>query len=494
MPRDDQENKANGSLTASDVKGIVIDNGNRIAAPPQRVNLEAATEIKDRISRLNERLARYVPPRATWTPAEKALFRPVDLFRVPIDEAQATQLKAIKHTFSRHYTLNQFYRSYCEMRGITPEHIKTYDDLEKIPLLPDVTFKQHPSGGDFAYWITVIFTGDLPRVVVKGEDPTFDDIVNAFNEAGLVVALSSGTSGRHTVIPRDMKTCLTAEYAMAKIMACMSDDLLADHSLLLVPKHTQSNLWVAKGLTYQSELYGDVLYALNFEIGADLAHEAMTNEARRERAPSSAKARERIIVENAVAWFKRYDKTKDTIRVISPPFLLSRVMDELEREGYRCEFGERGTIITGGGWKMSEDKYITPESFRKRVEEMLGVPETRCTDMYVFTEMNGQNHSCPEGHYLHIPHTYLKPFVLDRNLMPAGYDELGRFAFLDALAGSYPGFIVTGDEARMLEHCPVCDRPGPVLEPEIHRAKGEEMRGCAEELRRVLARMIEEGN
>jgi len=40
----------------------------------------------------------------------------------------------------------------------------------------------------------------------------------------------------------------------------------------------------------------------------------------------------------------------------------------------------------------------------------------------------------------------------------------------------------------MYEHCPVCDRPGPVLEPEIHRATGEEARGCAEEVRRALAR------
>jgi hypothetical protein len=39
----------------------------------------------------------------------------------------------------------------------------------------------------------------------------------------------------------------------------------------------------------------------------------------------------------------------------------------------------------------------------------------------------------------------------------------------------------------MLEHCPICDRPGPVLEPEVKRATGEEIRGCAEELRKMLS-------
>ena len=40
-------------------------------------------------------------------------------------------------------------------------------------------------------------------------------------QAGLAVAYSSGTSERHTVLPRDMKTFLSAEYAMAKIMTCI---------------------------------------------------------------------------------------------------------------------------------------------------------------------------------------------------------------------------------------------------------------------------------
>jgi hypothetical protein len=76
--------------------------------------------------------------------------------------------------------------------------------------------------------------------------------------------------------------------------------------------------------------------------------------------------------------------------------------------------------------------------------------------------------------------------VVDDDLRPLPYGERGRFAFLDGTALSYPGFVVTGDLVRMLAHCPVCDRPGPVLEPEIARAPGAEARGCSEELRRLL--------
>jgi len=95
-----------------------------------------------------------------------------------------------------------------------------------------------------------------------------------------------------------------------------------------------------------------------------------------------------------------------------------------------------------------------------------------------------------EGHYLHVPYSYYKPIVLDDEFEQVGYGESGRFAFLDSAASSYPGFITTGDRVKLLEHCPVCDRPGPVLEPEVKRVAGAEMRGCAEEMRSMMTKDI----
>jgi hypothetical protein len=453
-------------------------------------DLVTSMEIRDRIKRLNERLARHIPPRETWTPGEEALFRPTDVLRVPVEEAHETQLKAIKYAFSRHYTLNHFYHRYCDKRGILPDDIKTYDDLERIPLLPDLTFKQHPSGEDFAHWIANIYTGDLPTVVINTPDPTFDDVINAFNAAGLAVAFSSGTSGRHTVIPRDLRTMSNFQYALGKIAVGLSDDLDADHSLLLLPKATQTNLAVAKLVAIWSDLCNDVVWGLDLEISAEVANKAMTREDRLKNAPS-ADERGRKTVENAIKWLDRYAKTADTIRLVAFPFLVLQIMAALERQGKSFDFGERGTILTGGGWKMSEDKRILAADLRKQIAEVFGIPETRCLDLYEMTEMNACCYTCSEGHYFHLPYTWLKPFVLDRSFMPTDYGEWGRFGFLDSLANSYPGFIITGDQVRMLEHCPVCDRPGPVLEPSVQRAPSEEMRSCAEEVRRVLGLDLE---
>jgi hypothetical protein len=160
---------------------------------------------------------------------------------------------------------------------------------------------------------------------------------------------------------------------------------------------------------------------------------------------------------------------------------------KLEERGIVFNFTNRGLVGTGGGWKIQEAQRIPGVDFRKKVEELLGIKDEHCLDLYGMVEGNGWMMHCPEGHYLHIPHTHYHAMVLDDEYKPKGYGEYGRFAFLDGSTFSYPGFIVSGDRVRILEQCPVCDRIGPVLEPEITRIKGQEMRGCAEEMRRMMS-------
>jgi hypothetical protein len=450
----------------------------------QTMAIHGPTSIEDRIRILDERLPEYIPPRETWTSADEAMRIPIDLYRVPVDEARAMQLRAIKHTFAYHYKYSDFYRKYCELRGFTPNGIKAYDDLEKIPLIPDLTFKAQLAGEDFAHWIANVYSGEPPTVVID-ENPTFDDVLNAYNAAGMVVLYSSGTSGVPTVIPMNMRTHLSRQYLDAKLKVTMFDYLAADHTLLLFPKFTDTNLGISRAFEFHPKLFNDVKYAMDFKISAELSLKAMTD-TEPKRAPPSAEERQRKIIDITIKWLERYERTDDIIRLEGGPFMFLQIMHTLEREGKSFEFGERGMVNTGGGWKVSEDKRLSGADFRKRIEETLGIPETRCTDTYALSEMTGIMNTCPEGHYFHLPYTWLKPLVLDKSFMPTGYGEWGRFAFLDSMNYSFPAFVITGDQVRMLEHCPVCDRLGPVLDPEVKRAPSVELRGCAEEVRTVL--------
>jgi len=40
---------------------------------------------------------------------------------------------------------------------------------------------------------------------------------------------------------------------------------------------------------------------------------------------------------------------------------------------------------------------------------------------------------------------------------------------------------------KLLEKCPICDKPGPVLESDITRMAGAEAKGCANLMRGLMA-------
>jgi hypothetical protein len=456
----------------------------------QTIKMDAATNVGLRVAKLNHSLARYIPPRETWSPADEALYGPTDLYRVPIDEAAAMQLKAIKYAFTRHYEGNGFYHEYCKTRGVSPSDIKTNDDLLKIPLIPDLTFKQYPEGRDFARWLASVYTGEMPKVIVKGSHPTFDQVINAFNASGMAVTYSSGTSGRFTFIPRDQKTFLAAQYALAKTIINMWGGSISEtDGYLLFPNPKKTNVFVGK----VSSVYFDVINNVQIAIDRELTIELIQTATRgghglKGRVTSYIQKRmQQKMIDQIIQWLERHDKVGGKVSIAGAPYMLYLVINKLQADGKSFDFDEDSLVMSGGGWKVRENARIPLKDFRRQVYDVLGIPETSCLDAYGMVEENALMVQCPEGHYLHAPYTFYKPLVLNDNLTPGGYGEWGRLAFLDAVANSYPGFIMSGDRVRMLEHCPVCDRPGPVLEPEIYRAEGEEVRGCAGELQRLLA-------
>ncbi|MCJ7698397.1 MAG: hypothetical protein MUO73_08735 [Thermoplasmata archaeon] len=448
-------------------------------------------DYQEYIKRFDGYLKKYIPSKDSWTPVDDALYTPPDLFSIPLKEAYEMQLKSIKYTFLHQYTNNKFYQNFCKERNFSPDDIKTLDDLDKIPLIPDNFFKDYPTGKDFALWLGNIFTGSLPRIVIKESNPTYDEVINAFNNAGMTVSYSSGTSGRHTFIPRDQRTFFISEYAAAKSVISMIYPLwdYHMHGYLLMPNPKKTNVYAGKVCTIYFDAIQDVRVAIDRDITTELIQMTMTDQkgVKSKIVKYFAKRESEKMIDEIIRWLESHEKTNEKIALVGAPFILSFVMKKLQKEGRGFDFSERGGVVTGGGWKAYEGVRVPVSDFRKQVEKVLGIPEKYCLDIYGMVEGNGWMVHCPEGHYLHSPYSYYKPLVLDSEYKPVGYGEWGRFAFLDAAALSYPGFIMSGDKVRMLEHCPVCDRPGPVLEPEIQRASGEEIRGCAEEVRRMLS-------
>jgi hypothetical protein len=174
--------------------------------------------------------------------------------------------------------------------------------------------------------------------------------------------------------------------------------------------------------------------------------------------------------------FEHLEKEGKRVNIAGPPFWLDRIMERMIKEGRTVKL-PTSQVLTGGGWKAEEDKRPPEEVFREKIEQVLGIPQENYHDVYAMSECSSIFLSC-EGHYKHVPPTII-PLVLDENLNSIGYDKYGRFAFIDPIPKSYPGFIITGDKVKLLKRCPKCNREGPVLDVEVTRMPGSEGRGCA---------------
>jgi len=453
--------------------------------------IDNSAAYKNYIDHFNDRLAGYIPPRKQWTPAEQALFAPDDLYDLPREEALSMQFAAIHHAFSRHYELNPMYRNFCESNSVSPGDINSTADLFKIPLIPDAFFKNYPTGKPFATWLGNLVTGNLPQIRIRQNNPSLDQVIDSFNRSGMCVTYSSGTGGRHTIIPRDPATFDASQYALAKCMLAMSCGRWIDRSdaCLLMPDPRENYLHAGKALRVIFDIVGHVQVAIKSRISISVMGAVMNNgsglKARTVRFVSAHRSRQ--MIRQVIDWLEERRHAPDFTFILGAPYLIYHVLMQLKKENRAFSFGERGGVVTGGGWKIHEHERLPADRFRELVEQVLGIPPRYCLDIYGMVEGNGWMIQCPEGHYLHVPWSYFMPMVLDEKLQPVPGGEWGRFAFLDASASSYPGFILTGDRARLLDKCPVCSRPGPVLDPEISRLAGQAGRGCGEEVRRMFA-------
>ena len=437
--------------------------------------------------------AGYIPSKSSWTPPDEALYGVKELFRLPEDKVTELQFKAVKYSYQNWYNNCEWYHRYSNEFDMNPEKIKTPEDLSKIPMVSHRFYKTYLEGPDFINWINQIHIGKQKNPKINKNNPSLDNMIDSFAELGLLTTYSSGTSGRFSFIPKDRITFIRSQYSLGKmgISEILGEWYDPDaYAYLFGPNPSRTNMWVGKVVELMSYVYKDLQYALDKDITTQLVRISL-GDVRGITEKVMATAIKILnstskMIPNIIKWLEERESNGDKVFLAEAPFIFQSLIERLEKEGKSFDFGEKGAIITGGGWKTHEDVKIPMSNFRSNVEKTLGIPEKNHVDLYTMVESNWHAMQCPEGHYLHLPPTIVYPMVLDENLKPIGYEETGRLAFIDPLANSYPGAIITGDMVKLYEQCPVCDRVGPVLAPEVRRASGEEVRGCAEEMRRLI--------
>jgi len=154
------------------------------------------------------------------------------------------------------------------------------------------------------------------------------------------------------------------------------------------------------------------------------------------------------------------------------------VVRSLEDQGMKLDI-PGGILIHGGGWKKLAGEAVSPEEFKDRVRQSLGV-ETVC-DYYGMAEQTGCIYmECPCGHlHASVWSDVLVRRPTDFSLCEAG--EPGVLQVLSLLPRSYPGHsLLTEDMGVLLgeDDCP-CGRLGKYFAV-TGRAPRAEVRGCSD--------------
>jgi len=442
---------------------------------------------------------KYSPKRENWTAVDRALFSPKKIFEVNYKDSKKLRFDAIKYAFNHHYQNSNFYNKFCKNLEIKPSDIKNEGDFNKIPLISDLLFKDHPDEGDyFIEWLTKIYTGKFPSQYLKNLQ-SYDNIIQASYKNDVSLVFSSGTSGQFSFVPRDELTWNRQMYMCSKILEMIpfEIDINKPTIIWIGPNPINTFLYIGRltkmllDLFDQSNIYFGIQRDLTIntiqllmDTGKGFSKKVKAGIVR----PIAAREQNKMLL-NIIKMLKEKEKQNLPFVIGGTPYFIEMLMYKIEKMGLNFNL-RNGIVATAGGWKAFIGNKLPTDVFQSRVKKILGISPENCRDIYGMVECNALFVGC-KGNYKHVPHSFLYPMVLDEESNPIGYGEYGRFAFIDPLANSYPGFIMTGDKVRLLDRCPACGRPGPVIDGDISRLSGIHDRGCGATLAKMFSEEVE---
>jgi phenylacetate-coenzyme A ligase PaaK-like adenylate-forming protein len=126
---------------------------------------------------------------------------------------------------------------------------------------------------------------------------------------------------------------------------------------------------------------------------------------------------------------------------------------------------------------MHKDQEVTKDVFKKRVEQMLGMPGENIRDLFGMVEHGIPYVDCEHGR-LHVP-IYARVRAVDpETLEDLGVGKAGLLQLMTPYLSSYPSIsLLTTDRAIIEQNCP-CGRSGKTFRI-LGRAGLAKHKGCA---------------
>jgi hypothetical protein len=162
--------------------------------------------------------------------------------------------------------------------------------------------------------------------------------------------------------------------------------------------------------------------------------------------------------------------------IFGAPFQFKELCEIMSAYNRKISLKEGSVALIGGGWKSFIGEAISRDSLINKINDTLNLKPEMILEGYSMTETSALTLRCEYGRF-HIP-PIIEPLIFDEALNPLQGDDIrGAFGFMDTLASSHPGFIISNDFVRMVNSDCKCGLTGHSL-LEIGRMPGSEIKGC----------------
>lgn len=395
--------------------------------------------------------------------------------------------------------------------------ITNIETIKKNLMSTDDIFKSYDQewldGQDFGkmnHWLSDLYYNRI-NVNVQGVR-TIDDWIERLSTVGINLTYSSGTSSTFSFVPRDemnwtlvktANTCYLSPLFMYRKIGNPLAHLLLKPATTLMSPDTFAKVVNRMGLPdfdgvflgfRQGKMGNQVLiqelarifrrhyFLYDIDLTAS-ALRCLRHGARNEEDQKLLKRFQTEVIERSdenylkvIGHLKTSASAGQKLFLFGAPYQFKELCELMSSQNQRIALNEGSLIFFGGGWKSFTGETTDRETLVAMLSETFNMPSDMILEGYSMTEINVLMVRCDSGRF-HIP-PIIEPVVFDDELSPLeGKDVSGTFGFLDSLAFSYPGFIISGDKVRLVNTECSCGLSGPAI-TEIGRARSREVKGC----------------
>lgn len=342
------------------------------------------------------------------------------------------------------------YRSVLESQGWSLEKIRDMKELKDFPFLPTLYFKHHK-----------MLSKPLKKMVTT--------------------ATSSGTSGNKSVIGFDWKSLwkgLGMVLTVGRVHKLLSPRPCHYIILGYEPKSV-----LRKGTQVEEKAVAKTAYGFTYFAPALSRTYALKN----------VNGEYQLNLEEIKNKLIRFSKKKTPVRIMGFPFHAYWLLTQMAEEKITCHLLKGSMIAFGGGWKEYYTQKADKETMYRLVEEVLGIPESRCREFFGAVEHPILYCDC-EKHHFHVP-IYSRVIIRDVDTFkPVPNGTPGLVNLLSPMVDSTPILSVMTDDLGILhdgEKCG-CGIDTPYLEI-LGRVGMADITTCAAGAEKLSQDILKEG-